>query len=122
MATRIQVQIRRLEHNGAASGNFGIQFDTLIIREIISVNASVRNVNTGSQTPRVGHLRWCSAHADGRNYIEVAKVRDDGRIMGVCHLAIGQENLEAQSWPFRFGNGPSVLQFVQSVRMNALVT
>lgn len=109
MITHIQVQIRRLEHNGASSANLGLEFDTLIIWKIISVDASVRNVNAGFQTPRVGHLRWCSAHADGRNHIKVAKVRDDGRIMGVCHLATGQDNLEAQSWPFRLGNRPSVL-------------
>lgn len=70
----------------------------------------------------LGTLRWCSAHTDGRNDIKVAKVRDDARILGVCHLAIGQENLEAQSWPFRFGNRLSVLQFMMSARLNVLFT
>lgn len=67
----------------------------------------------------LGILRWCSADTNGWNDIKVAKVRDDGRIMGVCHLAIRQENLEAQFWPFRFGNRLSVLQIIMSARMNA---
>ena len=47
MNTRIQVQIRGLEHNGASSANLGLEFDTLIIWEIVRVDASIRNINAG---------------------------------------------------------------------------
>lgn len=34
--------MRRLEYDGAAGGNLGLEFDTLIIGEIMSVDASVK--------------------------------------------------------------------------------